>query len=68
MQKNTATSIGLITIKSNECDRNYLYWLMRTHYYQRSIANTATGSTVHHTSPSKIYDFEFLRRKIKTTI
>lgn len=51
--------IGLVTIKSNECDRNYLYWLMRTHYYQRSIANTATGSTVHHTSPSKIYDFEF---------
>ena len=32
---------------------------MRTHPYQRFIANTSTGSTVHHTSPSKIYDYRF---------
>lgn len=50
--------IGLITFKSNKCDSGYIYWLMRTHEYQRSIANTSTGSTVHHTSPKKIYDFE----------
>lgn len=51
--------IGLVTLKNDECDRGYLYWLMRTHSYQRSIANSSTGSTVHHTSPSKIYDFRF---------
>ena len=32
---------------------------MRSHFYQRSIANTSTGATVHHTSPTKIYAFEF---------
>jgi type I restriction enzyme S subunit len=31
---------------------------MRTRAYQRSIANTSTGSTVHHTSPIKICDYE----------
>ena len=51
--------IGLVTLKSKECDRGYIYWLMRSHHYQRSIANTSTGATVHHTSPSKISDYEF---------
>ena len=50
--------IGLVTFKSDECDRGYIYWLMRTRVYQRSIANTSTGATVHHTSPKKIYDYE----------
>ena len=50
--------IGLVTFKSDKCDRGYIYWLMRTHEYQRSIANTSTGATVHHTSPKKIYDFD----------
>lgn len=51
--------IGLIRFKDNKCDKGYIYWLMRTHGYQKAIANTSTGSTVHHTSPSKIYDYEF---------
>lgn len=50
--------IGLVSLKNNKCDRGYIYWLMRTHAYQRTIANTSTGSTVHHTSPSKIYEYE----------
>ena len=50
--------IGLVTFKNDKCDRAYIYWLMRTHEYQRSIANTSTGATVHHTSPKKIYDFD----------
>jgi type I restriction enzyme S subunit len=33
---------------------------MQTHKYQRAIANTSTGATVHHTSPSKIRDYKFL--------
>lgn len=51
--------IGLVKLKNNQCDRIYLYYLMQTHYYQRAIANSSTGSTVHHTSPSKIYDYCF---------
>ena len=50
--------IGLVSFKNKECDKGYIYWLMRTRPYQREIANTSTGSTVHHTSPSKIYDYE----------
>lgn len=51
--------IGLVKFKNDSCDRGYIYWLMRTRGYQRTIANTSTGSTVHHTSPTKICDFEF---------
>ena len=51
--------IGLVSFKNDICDSGYIYWLMRTREYQRTIANTSTGSTVHHTSPSKIYDYAF---------
>ena len=51
--------IGLISFKNNEFYPGYIYFLMRTPLYQRSIANTSTGSTVHHTSPSKICDYRF---------
>ncbi len=51
--------IGLVTLISDEFDKDYIYWLMRTQYYQRKIANSSTGATVHHTSPSKIYEFKF---------
>lgn len=52
--------IGLVSFKNNECYPGYIYFLMRTHLYQRSIANTSTGATVHHTSPTKIYDYRFV--------
>lgn len=51
--------IGLVSFKANDCFPGYIYFLMRTHPYQHFIANTSTGSTVHHTSPSKIYDYRF---------
>ena len=51
--------IGLITVVNNDCDAGYLYWLMRSREYQKAIAGTSTGSTVHHTSPDKIRAFEF---------
>ena len=66
--------IGLVSLKNNKCDRGYIYWLMRTHAYQRTIANTSTGSTVHHTSPSKIYEYECevpdisIQHRIATTL
>lgn len=38
---------------------------MQTHQYQRTIANSSTGSTVHHTSPSKICDYKFFAPDIR---
>lgn len=50
--------IGLITKKSDDIDLKFLYYLMRTHKYQRFIVGSASGSTVHHTSPTKIYEYQ----------
>ena len=46
--------IGLIEILRDDVDKHFLYWFMRTPYYQKTIAATSTGSTVHHTSPDRI--------------
>lgn len=51
--------IGFIQIKNTEIDKYFLYWLMRTKKYQRSIVNTASGSTVKHTSPDRICAYTF---------
>ena len=50
--------IGLVQIKSNEISKDYLYWFMRTRKYQKKIVATASGSTVKHTSPSRICEIE----------
>ena len=50
--------IGLIDIKSDLIYENYLYWVLRTPWYQRRIANTSTGVNVKHTSPRKIYEYK----------
>lgn len=51
--------IGLVQIIDEEkIDKHYLYWFMRTTYYQKNIAATSSGSTVHHTSPDRIMDVE----------
>lgn len=51
--------IGLVKIiDEKRLDKHYLYWLMRTSYYQKTIAATSSGSTVHHTSPDRIMDVE----------
>lgn len=46
--------IGLVDVFNPEADKQYIYWLMRTHIYQKTIVATASGSTVKHTSPSRI--------------
>lgn len=51
--------IGLVKLKTDDFDQNYLYWLMRTFSYQRFVANGATGATVKHTSPTKICQYKF---------
>lgn len=59
--------IGLVRLKTNDFDQNYLYWLMRTFSYQRFVANGATGATVKHTSPTKICQYRFIAPVDKTT-
>ncbi|MEI6489498.1 MAG: restriction endonuclease subunit S [Bacteroidota bacterium] len=59
--------IGLVKLKTDEFDQNYLYWLMRTFSYQRFVANGATGATVKHTSPTKICQYKFTAPEDKTT-
>ena len=58
--------IGLIEFINESFDKKYIYYLLQTHQYQRTIANTSTGATVHHTSPSKICDYKFFAPDIKT--
>lgn len=52
--------IGLIVLKNNEIEKNFIYWVMRSPHYHQYIVNTASGSTVKHTSPGRIENFEFL--------
>lgn len=51
--------IGLISIQNEKVSKNFIYWLMRCDEYQRYIVNTSSGSTVKHTSPSRIMEFAF---------
>lgn len=51
--------IGLVKIKNTGIDGKYLYWKLRTKEYQKSIVNSATWSTVRHTSPWRIREYNF---------
>lgn len=51
--------IGLVTDISKDADPEFLYWVMRTAEYRAAIVGTASGSTVSHTSPSRIYEHTF---------
>ena len=50
--------IGLVTIHRTDLDKHFLYWYMRTQSYQRTIAGSSSGTTVHHTSPNRICEVE----------
>jgi len=51
--------IGLVELISNDTDLDFIYWLMRTRNYQKTIVNSASGTTVRHTSPTKIQEYSF---------
>jgi type I restriction enzyme S subunit len=59
--------IGLVGLKNNDFDLEYIYWLLRTESYQKFVAGSATGATVKHTSPTKIYYYKFFAPKLKST-
>lgn len=50
--------VGLV--EDNRIDISFLYFLFCRREYRSHILATATGTTVRHTSPSRIYDFEFV--------
>lgn len=50
--------IGLVEMIRDDVDKHFIYWFMRTHMYQRTIAGSSSGTTVHHTSPSRICEIE----------
>lgn len=51
--------VGLVEHLSDQSDSKFLYWLMRWRDYQEFIVNSASGTSVMHTSPSRICEFEF---------
>jgi len=53
--------IGLLEfISSDNTDQDYIYWLMRSFDYQRYILNSASGTSIMHTSPTRIRNYSFL--------
>jgi len=51
--------VGLIQNISNEIDKGFLYFLLRSKEYRHHVVSGATGTTVKHTSPTKILSYEF---------
>jgi type I restriction enzyme S subunit len=51
--------IGLIHYLSDEVDRDFIYWLLRTYDYHCFIVGSASGTSIMHTSPSRIKEYKF---------
>jgi len=51
--------VGIVQFKNNEADSDFLYWLMRTREYQGYIVGSASGTSIMHTSPTRIEDYQF---------
>ncbi|QUH23457.1 restriction endonuclease subunit S [Methanobacterium alkalithermotolerans] len=50
--------LGLLKFKSKEVTPEFLYWKLRNHDYRHLVLATASGTTVKHTSPSRILKIE----------
>jgi type I restriction enzyme S subunit len=51
--------IGSVIFKDEKLDKGFCHYLLRDRVYRQHILATCTGSTVKHTSPTKILDFRF---------
>lgn len=51
--------LGKLVVNSESVDPTWLYHRLRMADYRHYIAATSTGTTVHHTSPKTIAEFEF---------
>lgn len=59
--------VGLVKLKQNIIvDSDFLHYLLCTDGYRHWIVSSATGSTVKHTSPSRICEYEFYLPPINT--
>ena len=53
--------IGLLQFHENDnISKDFIYWLLRTRDYQGYIVGSASGTSIMHTSPSRIEDYECL--------
>ena len=52
--------IGLVQFTNEDICRDFVYWLMRTREYQSYIVGSASGTSIMHTSPSRIEDYRCL--------
>lgn len=50
---------GLVEFKDDALDKIFLYFLFRTKEYRHHVVSGATGTTVKHTSPTKILSYKF---------
>jgi len=49
--------LGLVSIKnSTDSDKKYLYYLLNSESYRGQVRGAATGATVRHTAPQRIYN------------
>jgi len=60
--------VGLVQIKTDEIDKTFLYFLLRSREYRNHVLSGVTGTTVKHTSPRKITSFEFRKPPIDVQI
>jgi type I restriction enzyme S subunit len=51
--------VGLVEFKNDELDKIYLYFLLRSREYRHHVISSVTGTTVKHTSPTKILSYRF---------
>ena len=51
--------VGKFELISDEVDREWLGYRLRGHDYLAEVRASSSGSTVHHTSPGRIEQFEF---------
>jgi type I restriction enzyme S subunit len=58
--------VGLVEIfKTNLIRPEWLHYLMRSREYREHVIGSASGSTVKHSSPSRICDFQFFLPPVK---
>lgn len=51
--------VGLVQFISDQISKDFIYWLLRTKEYQWFIVGSASGTSVMHTSPSRILEYQF---------
>ena len=51
--------LGKVTLRNQEIDQRYLFYVMSGADYRHEVLASATGTTVKHTSPNRILRFRF---------